>query len=228
MNCERVREDLVSSLAAGECPISRELEFHLRSCEGCRSYYEIQAALLLSIDSGLQTMMNQQVPASLLPGLRARMSQQPAPRIPWIPGWGFAAAIAAVAVLTFTFGPLLRRPETHPKFSANSTIAPVRGSNPSSSEQFAPKLEVTQRPFTHKPADPVIPVPVSSEPSTEVIVLAEERTAFAHFVSALPKNPDLATALTHPAPFPPDLPMEIALLRIDSLEVEPLSATPRE
>ncbi len=61
-------------------------------------------------------------------------------------------------------------------------------------------------------------------PEPEVIVLAEEREAFAEFVAEVPQEPSVALALTRPSPESADEPLEIALLRIDGLEVKPLES----
>jgi hypothetical protein len=80
-------------------------------------------------------------------------------------------------------------------------------------------------------AAPVLPVSIpkrhasasvpTSEP--EVIVLAEEREAFAKFVAEVPEQPQVVVGLTHPAPDTLDAPIEIALLHIDRLEVNLLN-----
>jgi hypothetical protein len=62
----------------------------------------------------------------------------------------------------------------------------------------------------------------------EVIVLAEEREAFAKFVAAIPSNENVAVALSRPAPSVPGAPVEIALLQVSSMKVDPLEGTPRD
>lgn len=226
MNCERARENLVNNLAAGESAPSGELALHIRSCDGCRSFYENETKLLVSIDAGVQSMANQEMPPSLLPGLRARLSEQPSSGRAWLPTWGFATAVAAVAVLIVTFGHLGRRPQAQPNLSTNSISAPARVSDPAPTEQLVPESNATWSPVTHHRANPAILAPVSIEASSEVIVLTEEREAFARFVAEIPQRQEVAVALTKPALAQPDLPVEIALVRIDQMELKPLEQTP--
>jgi hypothetical protein len=56
----------------------------------------------------------------------------------------------------------------------------------------------------------------------------EERQAFARFVAELPDEREVALALTRPASALEDVPVEIALLQIESLELKPLEGTPGE
>src|SRR3974377_1536662 len=110
MTCQRIRENLMDSRGAVESALSGEIALHVRSCDGCSSFYENQTNLLRSIDAGVRTMVNQEVPPSLLSDLRARLSE-PASRRAWISAWNLAAAMAAAAVLTLSVGYLRRRPE---------------------------------------------------------------------------------------------------------------------
>jgi hypothetical protein len=64
--------------------------------------------------------------------------------------------------------------------------------------------------------------------TAEVMVLAEERAAFVRFVTDLPEEREIAVAFTRPATEAKDEPVEIALLRIDDLEVTPLESPNQE
>ena len=223
MNCERIRENLVNSLAARESPLSGELALHVRSCDSCRSFYENESTLLFSIDAGLRIMGKQEMPPSLLPGLRARLSDQPASRSARIPAWSFAAAVAAVVVLFIGVNHLRRQPGAQSNLAASSITAPAPVSNPAPPQQLAPKAKVTQQPVTRKHAKPAIPEAVSAEASSEVIVLAEEREAFARFAAEIPQRQEIALALTKPASAQPGAPVEIALLQIVKMDLAPLN-----
>lgn len=230
MNCKRVREELTNGLASGETPIAGELAAHVSECADCRAFYQSQSTLFHSMNSGLQALANQAMPASLVPGLRARLDQEPLSRRAWIPAWGFAAAIAAVAILIASIGSVLRQPADHPKLPVSEPVASRSVGNPSPLLQShqkrasAPPRRMAKRVTVPIPAL----VPTEAEAAPEVIVLAEERQAFAQFVAALPEERNLALALTRPAPAPPDALVEIALLQIESLDVKPLEGTTKE
>jgi hypothetical protein len=70
-----------------------------------------------------------------------------------------------------------------------------------------------------------VAVPEDGEAKLEVLVLAEERAAFARFVSDLPEERDVAVALTRQEADGNDKTVEIALLRIDELDVKPLESS---
>jgi hypothetical protein len=64
--------------------------------------------------------------------------------------------------------------------------------------------------------------------TAEVLVLREEQQAYVHFVNELSKDRDAAVALTLAAHASEDVPVEIALLAINSVEVKPLEGTDSE
>ncbi len=227
MNCKRVRENLVNSLAAGETVPSGELALHIRSCTGCRSFYETESNLLRSIDAGLQSMVNQDIPASLLPSSRARLSQHLEPRRSWIPAWGIAAGVvgvAAVSVLSFTLSRPRQPLEPQPSFPLKSSAAAIQNSNPPPTP--GRRFDAVPSTATRRRIRSSSPVPDGSPASSEVIVLAEERVAFFKFAAEVPQETDVALALSRPAPATPGLSVEIALLRIDEMVVKPLQSTP--
>ena len=68
----------------------------------------------------------------------------------------------------------------------------------------------------------IAPSPELPDQRVEVIVLADQREAFARFVAELPKEKEATAGLTRPASEPEGVPVEIALLQIHELKVEPL------
>lgn len=229
MNCKRVRENLVNSLAAGESVPSGELALHIRSCAGCRFFYETESNRLRSIDTGLQSMVNQDIPTSLLPSFRARLSQHVEPRRSWFPAWSIAAGVAGVAavvVLSFTLSRPRQLLESHPSFPLKSSAAAIQNSNPPPALPTGRKFDAVPSTATHRRIRSSSPVPDGAPASSEVIVLAEEGRAWAEFVAKIPQNKTVALALTRPAATLPDPPIEIALLRIEQMELKPLEPEP--
>jgi hypothetical protein len=224
MNCEQYQETILESLGSGADRLPPEVAAHRQACPACRELYEKHARLYRSIDAGLCSMVNQQVPPSLLPGLRARLGQQRLARRAWIPSWSFAFAVAAVAILAVSVGYFRRPPESHPNLPEGGLVGRQFGDNSVPGVKPPRQVLVPSPSRVHKGASS----PAPSEAAPEVIVLAEERQAFAKFVAELPEETDLALALTRPAPPAVDAPVEIALLEIESLEVKPLEVTPRE
>lgn len=229
MNCKRVRENLVNSLAAGESVPSGELALHIRSCAGCCSFYETESNLLRSIDSGLQSVVNQDIPASLLPSFRVRLSQHVEPRRSWIPTWSIAAGIvgvAAVAVLSFTLSRPRQPLEPQPRFPLKASAAAIENSNPTPKVPPGRKLDAMPLTATYRRITSSSPVPDGTPASSEVIVLAEEREAFLKFAAEVPQKTDMALAFTRPPATLPDVPVEIAVLRIEEMKLKPLEPEP--
>lgn len=225
MNCERYRERLMDGLASGADSLDGGIAGHLRICVECRKFYEAQVNLFGAIDAGVRTMMNETVPVSLLPGVRARVAEIGAPQRSWKVAWRFAA-VGIAAAMVIGVGLLRQGSEKTNRVTARvpALTQGVREMAPASVPRaqsqagaVAPKrrqLEVKR-----------VAVPEDGEAKPEVLVLAEERAAFARFVSDLPKDRDVAVALTRQVAETGDKAVEIALLRIDELDVKPLESS---
>lgn len=227
MNCMSVQQEITESFAAGEFRVSSEVSAHVKCCAVCRDFMKNEQVLFGSMDAGLQVLVNPQIPTSLIPGVRARLEEQPSIRHTWSPGWRFtlfaAASVLAVSFL-FTWHQPSRRPPNleGAQVSPPGPARPLLVPRPAEGVKTSRSSRSARRPSTriaHGEASEAVPV---------VIVLAEEREAFARFVAQLPKEKDVALALTHPAPAMSDQPVEIALLEIGNMELKPLDASTRE
>ena len=221
MNCKQYQEKITETLAAG-ISILPDIAAHQNSCATCGAFYAAQQSLFESIDTGLRSLVNQPVPSSLLPFVRSRLNENPASGSASIPGWS-VAVVAAVALLAVSIGFSLRR-HTRPGVNSAENRATVsRGINkPQLTAQAHNELPKKDSPRTTERRVATVSPPT---PEPEVIVLAEEREAFAEFVAEVPEEPSVALALTQPSPESADEPLEIALLRIDGLEVKPLESS---
>jgi hypothetical protein len=75
MNCRVTREHLNDSLASRQVIFAGDaLALHLQACPGCKAYYEAQANLFRSVDSGIRNIVNVIAPPALLPRVRERIS----------------------------------------------------------------------------------------------------------------------------------------------------------
>jgi len=99
MPCKHYKNALVEAAASGFHP-QGDLRAHLDTCASCRAAFEQEQSLFASIDIGLQVSANAEVPASLLPRVRARLEEASAPRPIWVPNW-LVLASAAVMVVAF-------------------------------------------------------------------------------------------------------------------------------
>jgi hypothetical protein len=223
MNCKQVRQGILDLLASGESAPPAELLEHQQVCAGCRNYFKEQAGLFRSMDEALGRVVNSAVPVSLLPRIHARSNEiVPAPSFRFY-GWPIAAVAAAtlmiVVFVLFRHGPR----------SSNPTPEITHAVTPKENKPVR-LLELPK--FVHNMPRQLAKVHVLSPPSLrevqapipEVIVLVEEREAFAHFVAQVPDNPAVVVALTRPALTGNESEVEIMLLKIDSLELKPLES----
>lgn len=224
MNCKDCQEEILEALAAGAGSLPREAAEHRESCAMCREFCETQASLFRAMDSGMQVMMNQAITSSLIPRVRARLLEQPVTRSAWLPSWSFAV-VAAVAIVSVSTHFVRPRSEGHPKLPASGIVASQSLGNPTLVAPLPSEPAIILPSRTYNRGSSAVPSPIPAESTPEVIVLAEERQAFAQFVAELPKQKDVAVALTRPAPAERDVPVEIAFLLIGNVEVTPLEGT---
>jgi hypothetical protein len=102
-------KDALNAAAASGAEPQDELRAHLAGCAECRAAFEQERALFASIDAGLYVAANAEVPASLLPRVRARLDEESAPRSIWATNW-LVLASAAVMVVAFFAARALWRP----------------------------------------------------------------------------------------------------------------------
>jgi len=229
MSCQQIQREILDRLAAGEVSLPGRLTAHQEACAECASYYRAQAQVFQSIDDGLSAVANAPMPPSLLPGVRARLDEPQAPRVFPFHRWTLAAfAAIALAAVAFTF--LWHRPTrlsntvpevahvTAPRTVEPKLDAPVIG-------ETAKQVEAMRHPRERFSESKLPVVEPQEEPAPEVIVLAEEREAFARFIAQVPRNPETALALTRPLPKVDGSAVEIALLMIKPVEVKPLEGS---
>jgi hypothetical protein len=99
MPCEHYQNALIEAASSSTAPQS-ELRLHLATCAACRTAFAQEQSLFSSMDEGLRAAANAGVPASLLPRVRARLADEPAPIRSWrLPSFVFAGAAAIVVAL---------------------------------------------------------------------------------------------------------------------------------
>lgn len=225
MNCERIRKELSDVVAAGESELAATLTQHLKSCEACRAYYEAEAQLLLSIDAGLGSLVNQPVPPSLLPRVREQL-QEPAPRRAWL--FALLPATVVLVVVALVALPRLRQtsiPAGQPITSIPSNVPETVKAHPETTKVEKAQARYTKHPSlrttrAHSPLEHKAAAP-------EVIVGPEESRGLMLLASTVVHEPALGKALLNPvapaAPFSkPIVSQEIAPLEVASLEIKPI------
>ena len=100
MPCKHYKDALIEAAAGGAEP-QGDLRAHLAGCTDCRAAFEQEQSLFASIDTGLQFTANSEVPASLLPCVRASLDEESLPRRIWVTNWLVLASAAVLAVAFF-------------------------------------------------------------------------------------------------------------------------------
>jgi hypothetical protein len=100
MPCENYKDALIEAAASGAEP-QAELRAHLDSCAACRTAFVQEQSLFVSIDSGLRQSVSAEVPASLLPRVRACIAEETVPSRRWFTNWLTVATAAAIITAFF-------------------------------------------------------------------------------------------------------------------------------
>jgi anti-sigma factor RsiW len=229
MSCERYRDKLADALASGASALGGELAAHLRACEECKRFYEAQVRLFGAIDSGVRAMVNETVPASLLPRVRAR-AEQARVGSPWFLRLMPVAGVLLVALLIVV--PLVRyglhsgtarvagipeRKEISPPPRPTLANVPEKlGASP------VKKLQVARRVARSTAAQPE-----AQAAGVEVLVDPEESRGLRRLAEAVRESPQWAMAMLHPAELPSSYADVIRPVQFSDLEIKPLSEEER-
>jgi anti-sigma factor RsiW len=228
MPCKHYQDALVEAAASGAEP-QGELRSHLAACAACRTAFAQEQSLFSSIDAGLHATANAEVPASLLPRVRARLADEATPSRMWTQPLIFAAASLALASAIFL---VVRPHHAGPDFQAKQTPQiPVSETTVTNARrQRSRRAAQIISSHVNNPKPPgrstLLRPMTSSQP--EVLVPPDERDAFARFVAALQERSEVAVALVTPSSDEKDEPAGLKPLQIDRLEVKPLEGTESE
>lgn len=228
MPCEHYKDALIDAVASGAAP-SGELRAHLSECASCRAAFDEEQSLFAAMESGLYAKANAEVPATLLPHVRARLDQAALPTRSGFSSW-YAFTVAAAMVLIL----LGSRAVWHGSIPEGPSPTVVSSSAPAPSISQAPPSSVFPRLAAGESSSPIwrkahrtgaagsLPVLRNDNPSAEVIVPKDQERMLSSYAEQwharkrpplVPVNPDdTAVAL-----------LEVAPIQIDELDVKPLA-----
>jgi len=161
MPCQHYKEALIEAAASSAQP-QGELRAHLDACASCRAAFEHEQSLFATIDAGVHVAANAEVPASLLPRVRARLDEESAPRRILATNWLVLASAAFMVVAYFAARAVwhtnvVQKPVemtektseaarlTPPPQNQNPVVAPPVGKNSASPRQLAIARNATAR-----------------------------------------------------------------------------------
>jgi hypothetical protein len=227
MPCKTYKNALIETAASGAEP-QGDLRAHLAGCADCRAAFEQERSLFAYIDAGLHVTANAEVPASLLPRVRARLGEESAPRRIWASNWLVLASAVVMVVAIFAARavwrptavqpavesaakPVVPRPVIAPPQKHATVFVPPVEKNPASRRQNV----VAKIPAGHNTQSMEKTAPEVLVPQDQEILLAEYAEQW-----SLHKHPLLlaqefdATILT---------PLQVTPIQIDELGVKLLA-----
>jgi hypothetical protein len=218
---------MVDAVASGQGAVHGELAVHLRVCAECRKFHEAQVHLFGAIDSGVRAMVNEAVPASLSPRVRARVAEAGMPPRAWR---FFLKPLAAAMAIALLLGVFLVRRENAP---ARVAVVPsVESPTPKTAESL-PTREITASVDGVRRAMPekrqivrhpnAVRITSPGEP-LQVVVGREEAHGLVMLARNISQHPELGQALLQPAAMTEDLLPASQAIKIEDLALQPLSA----
>ena len=223
MNCRQCQKRILDAFAAAEATPPDVVVEHKQNCGPCQAYYELQAGFFRRLEEGIKVMANEEVPPSLVPRVKVRLTQELPSSSSWAPAWGMAAVAAAVLAASLGSA-FLDRPKYHIVLSERAKVATHSIESPvvATREPPGPAKPSLGREPKRARARASGQGAEDSEVMPEVIVLPEERRAFARFVAEPPRDQEVALALTRAAPPNDEVTAEIVALEIEGLELKSL------
>jgi hypothetical protein len=143
MPCKHYKDALIEAAASGAEP-EGDLRAHLAGCADCRAAIEQEQSLFTFIDAGLHVAANAEVPASLVPRVRARLEEVSVPRRIWATEWLVLASAAVLVVAFFSARALWPPSVVHqPVESEENPVVPPLAITPSQHHApvFGPTVE---------------------------------------------------------------------------------------
>jgi len=204
------------------------LRAHFESCASCRAAFAEEQALFTSIDAGLQATANAEVPASLLPRVRAALDEVSSPRFGWTVNWLALGTVAALVLVIFGAYSVRRRNSSENPVStaANTTstkavlptpLDPISSSNSMANRSSTPHVRTALN------KNPAFPETLASRNSLpEVLVPRDQEILLVHYAGewGLRKRAPLVAKSADDASLAP---LEVAPIRIDQLDVKLLA-----
>jgi len=220
MSCENYREALTEA-AATNAGLSGELHSHLDACPVCSAAFAEERQLFAAVDTGLRANANAEVPALLLPRVRAKLNELSVPRRWWIPAYAAAAAAAALVIgIVFVRGVGRGTAEQGPRMTAAA-----RGVVPPETKTFppaVPHVETSAPPTKGKLRRPLRIAPVAPVEEVAVLIPAGQKQAIDALLTSVQHGEVMAEVLRAEKPEIPLAELKVSPLAISPIEIKPL------
>jgi len=221
MSCENYREAL-TEVAARNTALSSELHSHLDACPACSAAFAEERQLFAAIDTGLRAHANAEVPASLLPRVRAKLNELSVPRRSWIPAYAAAAAAAALVIgIVFVRGAGRGTAEQDPQMTAGAPG--VVQTETKTVPAAVPHVETSAPPSKGKPYRPLRIAPVAPVDEVAVLIPAGQKQAIDALLASVQQGKVEANVLLAEKSEGTLEELQVSPLDISPIEVKPLS-----
>ncbi len=226
MSCEEYRNRLVDALAVGEKQPAVDVAAHLRACVECERFYESQVNLFGAIDSGVRAIVNEVVPSSLLPRVRARVGEIGVPRRI---GGGYWVPVCAALAVVILLGVFLVRPKyTTVRVAVVPTVEfPIPRVDRSRPAREADSFVNGKRRALAEKArivrHPEVARSIAQVETLQVVVGREEAQGLVMLAANIWRHPELGQALMWPSTTTEDQTSTPRAIKIEDLEVLPLA-----
>jgi hypothetical protein len=222
MPCQHYKDALMEAAASGAEP-QGELRAHLDACLDCRAAFEQEQSLFASIDSGVRVSANTDVPASLLPRVRARLDEAVAGH-GWFTHW-FALASATVLLVAFFATRTVWRTNVVQKpveTAVKTSVTPLEQNHDATIAPPAERNFVPQRPLGPAKNTRSRETLVSGKVTPEVLVPGDQEALLAEYAEQwrAHKWPMLLAQEFDSTIL---LPLKVAPIQIDQLDVKLLA-----
>lgn len=221
MSCENYREALTEA-AATNAALSGELHSHLDGCASCRAAFAEERQLFAAVDTGLRADANAEVPASLLPRVRAKLNERSVPRRSWIPAFAAIAAAAALVIgIVFVRGVGRGTAEQDPQVSeaAHGVVQPETKTVPAA----VPHVETSAPPSKGKPHRPLRIGPVAPVEEVAVLIPAGQKQAIDALLASVQQGKVEANVLLAEKPKGTLEELQVSPLEILPIDMKPLA-----
>lgn len=216
MFCESYRQTLKEAALSDE-RLPADVQAHLASCLSCRESFSEQKALFERIGGELQTRVNAEMPASLLPRVRREIAASLAARTWRVPLLAYVASGLAIGAIALSLAVRTKVSSVKPEPSAGGASSAISSEPSASQEQSrSGQMLVKTSKKSHKPPQ------VALHAKPEVLVSAGEQLGLQRYAASLRNAKAEAPAVIKGNAAPEIEPLQIASVDVKRLSIEPL------